>query len=88
METKQLTQSSLRFNKDQKISISAYDELDRFATDMSSTINLGTTTAVAALGYADWRHPMDEWRSKRPALAEWFEEISARPAMQVSAPIY
>lgn len=81
-------QSSVIVEKDHKIALSAYDALDSFAGDLSNNIHLGTIATVAALGYADWRHPTDDWRTGRPALAEWFEKISNRPAMQISAPIY
>ena len=34
------------------------------------------------------RHPGDNWRDGRPDLADWFERISERPAMRLTAPIY
>lgn len=74
--------------KDAKTAMAAYDALNAAAADFGDAVNLGAITAAAALGYADWRHPGDDWRAGRPALAEWFERISERPAMKLTAPVY
>ncbi len=74
--------------KDAKIAMDAYDALNEATADFGDTVNLGIIATVSALGYADWRHPGDNWRDGRPALAEWFENISERPAMRLTAPIY
>ena len=66
----------------------AYDELETLAGGFGDTVHLGMTTAVASLGYADWRHPGDEWRNGRPALAGWFEQIMQRPSMDETKPIF
>tara|TARA_E500000331_G_C17263147_1_gene716080 strand:- start:2295 stop:2897 length:603 start_codon:yes stop_codon:yes gene_type:complete len=73
--------------KDVKITMAAYDALNNQIISFCDTINLGIIAAVSALGYADWRHPTDNWRDGRPALADWFEKISERPAMQLTAPV-
>ena len=74
--------------KDAKIAVAAYDALNAAAGDFGDAVNLGTISVVAALGYADWRHPGDDWRAGRAALADWFERISERPAMKLTAPVY
>ena len=74
--------------KDAKIAMATYDALNEAAADFGNTINLGIITTVSALGYADWRHPSDNWRDGRSLLADWYERISNRPAMKLTAPIY
>ena len=74
--------------KDAKIAMATYDALNEAAANFGDTINLGIITTVSALGYADWRHPDDNWRDGRPTLAGWFERISERSAMRLTAPIY
>jgi glutathione S-transferase len=74
--------------KDAKIAMDAYDALNEASTDFGDTVNLGIIATVSALAYADWRHPGDNWRDRRSALADWFERISERPAMRLTAPIY
>lgn len=74
--------------KDAKIAMGAYDALNDAAAGFGEDVNVGIIATVAALGYADWRHPGDDWRAGRPALADWFEKISERPAMKLTAPVY
>ena len=74
--------------KDAKIAMATYDALNKAAADFGDAINLGIIATVSALGYADWRHPDDNWRDGRPTLAGWFERISERSAMRLTAPIY
>jgi glutathione S-transferase len=65
-----------------------YDELEKLAGGFGDTVHLGMTTIVAALGYADWRHASDDWRSGRPELAGWFEKMMQRPSMDETKPIF
>lgn len=48
--------------------------------------SLGRIALAAALGYMDFRFADDAWRNGRPRLAEWYEAMSARPAMQQTMP--
>lgn len=66
----------------------SYDELEKLAGGFDDAPNLGTITVVASLGYADWRHPGDEWRKGRPTLTGWFEKMMQRPAMDETKPIF
>jgi glutathione S-transferase len=43
-------------------------------------------TLGCLLGYAEYRHRAWGWRQGRPALAEWYESIAARPAFQATIP--
>jgi glutathione S-transferase len=66
----------------------AYDELESLLPKYDGKIHMGSITAVASLGYADWRHPDDDWRKGRPELAAWFEKMMQRPAMAETKPIF
>ena len=63
-----------------------YDAMEKVADRLAGDLHLGAITAVASLGYADGRHPGDNWRSGRPKLAAWFETMMERPAMADTAP--
>ena len=65
-----------------------YDALENLVEKFSDDLHLGLISTVACLGYADWRHPPDKWRSGRPKLTAWFEEIMKRPAMDETKPIF
>ncbi|MCB1971218.1 MAG: glutathione S-transferase [Geminicoccaceae bacterium] len=47
---------------------------------------IGTISLACLLGYLDFRYADLRWREGRPALARWFEEMSARPSMQATVP--
>ncbi len=74
--------------KDTDVTFASYDALNNVASEFGNTINLGTLSTAAALGYADWRHPHDKWRRGRKALADWFEKISERPSLKLTAPVF
>lgn len=65
-----------------------YDELEELLPKYEDKVHMGAMTAVASLGYADWRHPDDNWRGGRDKLAAWFEKIMQRPAMDETKPIF
>jgi len=46
----------------------------------------GLIAIGCALGYLDLRFPDLDWRTGRPALAQWFEHFAATPAMQATIP--
>lgn len=53
---------------------------------LSGPINAAQIAVGCALGYLDFRHPDRDWRGDNPALAVWFAEFGARPAMQDTRP--
>lgn len=56
--------------------------LEEEATDIAAApYGIGQITIGVALGYLDFRFADFPWRKGRPALAEWFEGIKARPSM-------
>lgn len=65
-----------------------YDALAGFVDRFDGPVHMDRVTAVACLGYADWRHPGDDWRAGRAKLAAWFEEMMKRPAMAETKPIF
>jgi glutathione S-transferase len=66
----------------------AYDELEKLLPKYDGKIHMGSISAVASLGYADWRHADDDWRKGRPKLAAWFDKMMKRPAMAETKPIF
>ena len=65
-----------------------YDALDIRLRGQTATFHLGTIAAVASLGYADWRHPDDDWRQDRDGLKAWFDEMIQNPAVAETKPIF
>ena len=63
-----------------------YDALDIRLSGHSATLHLGTIAAVSSLGYADWRHPDDDWRQGREGLKDWFDEMMQNPAVAETKP--
>jgi glutathione S-transferase len=47
---------------------------------------LGHLALAVALGYLDFRHADVAWRSGRPELAAWYEQMCARPSVSATAP--
>jgi glutathione S-transferase len=50
------------------------------------TLDIGTITVAAALGYLDLRFAADGWREGRPGLATWFAAIGHEPALARTVP--
>lgn len=46
----------------------------------------GAIAAACALGYLDFRFAAEPWRDTRPALAAWFETVSAQPPLSRTVP--
>jgi len=65
-----------------------YDALAGLVGRFDGQVSMDKATAVASLGYADWRHPGDDWRGGRSPLAAWFEAMMKRPAMAETKPIF
>ena len=63
-----------------------YDALDKILAGQGTELHLGNIAAVAALGYADGRHPGDEWRQGRDGLRAWFDEMMKYPSVADTTP--
>lgn len=81
-------QSPSEIQKEAERAQKTYDALEAKVSGFGSAIDLGQLTAIASLGYADWRHPGDQWRKGRPALTAWFEALASRPSVAVTKPIF
>lgn len=81
-------QSPAEIKKEGERAQRCYDELEELLPKYEDKVHMGAMTAVASLGYADWRHPDDNWRGGRDKLAAWFEKIMQRPAMDETKPIF
>ncbi|NKB59116.1 MAG: hypothetical protein GKS00_22545 [Alphaproteobacteria bacterium] len=69
-------------------SVRCYDALEGLADQLVEPINMAHLSVVASLGYADWRHPGDEWRSNRPKLTAWFDNMMQLPPCAETKPIF
>ena len=47
---------------------------------------IGVLSVIAALGYANWRHPEDDWRNGRAELAAYYDRLMRREAFAATAP--
>ncbi len=64
----------------------AADALETEAASFGTGLDIGLIAIACALGYADFRYAVDEWRKGRPTLAKWYEGFAKRPSMQRTAP--
>jgi glutathione S-transferase len=59
---------------------------EREAGSLAGEPTIGGITVGCALGWLDFRWADDNWRTKRPKLASWYEQFAARPSMQATMP--
>jgi glutathione S-transferase len=64
----------------------ALDALESEAASLSGAVTIGEVAIGCALGYLDFRYPEEAWRTRRPALAAFYEGFSARPSMRLTTP--
>lgn len=62
------------------------DEMPDHLQGLPGDLTMGHIACGCLLGYLDLRHGALEWRKGRDALAAWFAEFNARPAMQETDP--
>jgi glutathione S-transferase len=74
------------FEKESARSARSYDALEDLVEQFGTTMNIGSIAVIAALGYADGRHPGDGWRDGHPKLASWYGEMLKRPAVAATVP--
>jgi len=72
--------------RQQQAILRALDRLEEEAPAWGETFLIGQIAVVAALGYLDFRQPVPDWRPGRPALADWFSRVSARPSVAATGP--
>lgn len=72
--------------KEAKRAQRTYDALESLVDNFGADIDMGQLTVIASLGYADWRHPDDNWREGRPKLAAWVAKLMENPAIAESYP--
>ncbi len=65
-----------------------YDALEGLVDQFADPVNMAHLSVVASLGYADWRHPGDEWRNNRPKLTTWYDKMMQQPASAETKPIF
>jgi glutathione S-transferase len=59
---------------------------ERHPESLAGPVNLAHLALGCTLGYLDLRTPEHDWRTPNPAVAQWFEAISKRPAFELTAP--
>lgn len=59
---------------------------ERWMSTLAGPLNIGHIGMGCALSYLDFRHSARDWRSGRPALADWHRDFAARPSMQATVP--
>lgn len=52
----------------------------RWMAHLHGPLDMGQIAVGCALGYLDLRFAARDWRAGRPALAAWWEKLSARPS--------
>ncbi|WP_245870160.1 glutathione S-transferase C-terminal domain-containing protein [Teichococcus rhizosphaerae] len=73
------------FSARQKAAVSrALDALEQ--APPRGLADIGAVAVACALGYLDFRYAHEPWREGHPALAAWYAEVSASPAIARTAP--
>ena len=66
----------------------ALDALEAmWMSHLKGPLDMGQIAVGCALAYLDFRHGKRDWRSSRPALAEWEAEFSMRRSMVITMPL-
>ena len=62
------------------------DALETRCAKFEAAPLIGEITIACTLGYRDFRYAEDDWRTGRPALAAWYEQIMERESLQQTVP--
>ena len=62
------------------------DALEMKCETFNSAPLIGEMTIACTLGYRDFRYADDDWRTGRPALSAWFEQMKQRASLQQTIP--
>jgi glutathione S-transferase len=63
-----------------------FDALDGIADELDRRFDLAAIAAACAVFWIGFRHPDNDWLAGRPALADWFGRVDARPSMRATKP--
>lgn len=61
-------------------------ERDLLSDGDSAPLDLGTLTAVCALGWFELRKPVGDLRASHPALLAWYDRVRQRPSFEQTVP--
>ena len=62
------------------------DQLEAEVKALKGKPTLGSISVACALGYLDFRFAANDWRSKHPKLAKWFNGFSKTPSVKATVP--
>ncbi len=62
------------------------DYLESGLSEWKDKFDIGVISVACALGWLDFRFPVEDWRKNRPQLKSWFESISQRPSLAETLP--
>ena len=62
------------------------DQLEAETKALKGKPTLGSISVACALGYLDFRFAANDWRSKHPKLAKWFNSFSKTPSIKATVP--
>jgi len=65
-----------------------YDRLEALVAKEGEEVTLASIAVISALGYANWRHPEDEWRINRPELKSYYDRLMVRDSFAETAPVF
>lgn len=63
-----------------------YDALEQRIDGARAEPDLAGIAVACALGYSDWRHGDDDWRTGRAKLSAWFDKAARMPGFAESVP--
>ena len=61
-------------------------EIEVQGGELGGALTIGQITVACALGYLNFRYASEDWPSKHRHLASWYEELSKRKSIQLTAP--
>ncbi|OGB21756.1 MAG: hypothetical protein A3I66_03370 [Burkholderiales bacterium RIFCSPLOWO2_02_FULL_57_36] len=61
--------------------------LEKEAPICADRVNIGQIALGCTLGYLDFRFEDENWRSDRPNLSAFYDQVSSRPSMKKTKPV-
>ena len=62
------------------------DALEARCSEFAASPSIGEITVACALGYRDFRFADTDWRTGRPTLSQWFDQIMLRDSLASTVP--